>query len=166
MKKLLLLFIGCFFLFGFNPEARASHAAGGEIWYEYAGNAQFPHRYNVYLMLYRDVSGIAAPANAPICIRSGCFTTINKTATKLPFVLQPGSDTTMGTSGSIITPELTDCINLNSPGTMVITEAHRYYTQVDLPGPCGYYIFLFTKCKKHEHKFNWTELFLYRSEIE
>ncbi len=138
MKKLVLLLCTAFIYLSSTTDARSSHFAGGEIWYEYVGNAQFPNRYDVYLIVYRDVSGASMNfyIPAPICIKSSCWGTMTVNAPLLPFTLKPGSDTLPGSiTGSILTPELTDCINPNSPG-LVVTEAYRFYTQVDLPSGC------------------------------
>lgn len=136
MKKLITLLT---ILFALNS-LTASHLAGGEIWYEYAGNSQHPHRYDVYLIVYRDVSGVPMCPGycpAPICITSSCFSTINVNAQLLPFNLSANSDTLPGSfPGSIITPELTDCIDPSDP-SLVTTEAYRFYAQVDLPSVCS-----------------------------
>lgn len=143
MKKLLFLLL----LFSVFAPLQASHIAGGKIWYEYAGSAQHPNRYDVYLIIYRDVSGITMCPGycpAPICITSSCFPQQNVSAQLFPFVLQPGSDTLEGSyPGSIITPYAASCIDSNSPG-MVSTEAYRFHAQVDLPGKCADYRFAYS----------------------
>lgn len=148
MKKIIFTLLATFCMLGFFNDAKASHMAGGEIWYEYAGNASNPNRYNVFLIVYRDVSGISlcSSTNCPqtICISSGCFTDFNVTAQLQPFVLQPGSDTTYGPNGSIITPELTDCVDQNAPD-LVVTEVYRFFAQVDLPGLCSDITFSWNK---------------------
>lgn len=139
MKKIVILMFTSALCLLVTPKAQASHLAGGEIWYEYAGNAQFPNRYDVYLIIYRDVSGVPMCPGycpAPICISSSCFGNMTVNAPVLPFILQPGSDTTAGPFGSILTPELTACVDPNDPG-LVVTEAYRFYTQVDLPSGCA-----------------------------
>lgn len=123
--------------------------AGGEIWYQYIGTTAHPHRYNVYLGLYRDVSGIelcyGGSCTKQICISSSCFNTINLTVNQIPFTSSNiGGDTTLGTDGSIITPSMTDCVDSNSPG-IVTTEYYLFSGQVDLPGTCADYKFSFSE---------------------
>lgn len=148
MKRIIFTVLATLCLLGFSNDAKASHLAGGEIWYEYAGTASHPNRYDVYLIVYRDVSGITlcgSPAcSKTICITSSCFTNFNVTAQLQPFTVQPGSDTTLGSNGSIVTPELTDCVNPNSPD-LVVTEVYKFYAQVDLPGTCSDITFSFSE---------------------
>lgn len=106
------------------------------------------YRYTVYLIVYRDVSGInlCSSTNCPqqICITSSCFQDFNVNAQLSPFVLQPNSDTTYGPNGSIITPELTDCIEPNAPD-LVVTEVYRFVAVVDLPQLCSDITFSWNK---------------------
>lgn len=155
MKKIIFTLLATFCMLGFFNDAKASHFAGGEIWYEYAGTAANPNRYNVYLIVYRDISGVnLCPSYCPaeICVKSSCFPTQSYTAPLLPFVLQnpaPAGDTAYGSfPGSILTPELTDCVNPNS-SNMVYTEAYRFYTQIDLPGTCSDITFSYTESARN-----------------
>lgn len=136
MKKLLLAFT---LFLSFNS-LFASHLAGGEIWYEYAGTAQNPNRYDVYVILYRDISGVPmCPSYCPItlCISSSCFADFSVPAPLYPFTVKPGSDTAIGTyPGSIILPSTTQCVSSNAPN-LVFTEAYRFHAQVDMPGNCS-----------------------------
>lgn len=141
MKKLILAVT---LLVSFNT-LFASHMAGGEIWYEYAGTAQHPNRYDVYVILYRDISGIplcpSGNCSIDVCITSSCFPTTTMTANLAPFTLMPGSDTTYGSyPGSIVLPNSIKCVNANSPN-LVFTEVYRFHTQVDLPGTCSDFTF-------------------------
>lgn len=143
MKKLLFLLL----LISTLAPVKGSHIAGGKIWYEYAGDSLHPYRYDVYLIIYRDVTGVTmCPGYCPasICITSSCFGGQNVNAPLLPFVLQPGSDTTAGSyPGSIITPYAASCTDPNDPG-MVFTEAYRFHAQVDLPGKCADFQFAYS----------------------
>lgn len=142
MKKLLLLL----FFALISQFSSASHLAGGEIWYEYAGDTTHPYRYNIYVIVYRDMSGVTmCPGYCPasICIQSSCFPNQTITAPLEPFNLMPGSDTLKGSyPGSILTPGLSDCVDSSS--AMVYTEMYRFSAQVDLPGMCSDYTFTYS----------------------
>lgn len=72
-----------------RPEACASHAQGGDLRYEYIGDQFSPARPNYYKVscrLFRDCSGIAAPATLTLNCRVGACGTTNSqnfTATML-----------------------------------------------------------------------------------
>jgi hypothetical protein len=120
---------------------KASHIAGGKIWYEYAGDSMHPYRYDVYMIIERDVSGVPMSSYLPaqVCITSSCFSTINISMPLLPFTLQPGSDTLAGSyPGSIVTPGQTECLGQMSS---VSAESYLVYKQVDLPGKCSDFSF-------------------------
>ncbi len=115
--------------------------AGGKIWYEYAGDAQHPYRYNVYMILERDISGVTMTSYLPatICITSSCFSTTTLSMPLLPFSIKPGSDTIPGSySGSIVTPGQSDCLGQMSS---VAAESYFLHQQVDLPGKCADFSF-------------------------
>ncbi|RAK68219.1 hypothetical protein DLM85_09310 [Hymenobacter edaphi] len=57
------------------PAARASHALGGQLTYEYVGTASQPNRYRVTCRFFRDCSGIDAPAQLTLSCRVGTVTT-------------------------------------------------------------------------------------------
>ncbi len=141
LKKIILLAILIVTTFW---NANASHAAGGEIWYEYIGTTQNPHRYQVFLEFYRDVSGIPAPSTYNICVSSSCFGNSSVTATLYPIIPKFGSDTIPGSvPGSIITPGQSYCVDVNSPG-QVITETYLAMAVVDLPGVCADFVFAYS----------------------
>lgn len=140
MKKLLLAFT---LFLSFNS-LFASHLAGGEIWYEYAGTTVSPNRYKVYLQIYRDMNGLTlcGSTNCPqtVCISSSCFSNQSITLSLEPFKIMPGSDTVLATNGGIITPGISSCV-LNSS---VVTEQFLFSTEVDLPGKCSDFTFSFS----------------------
>src|SRR5688572_17142680 len=68
MKRLITLLSLAFMLVGANlQEALASHAAGAQITWRYAGT---PNTYIVTVKFYRDCAGITAPAQVTICYSS------------------------------------------------------------------------------------------------
>lgn len=122
----------------------AVNYSGGEIWYEYAGTAQHPHRYDVYALVYVSRPGPdMCPTYCPIdiCISSSCFPAQTVQANMLPFTLKPGSDTLYGSyPGSILTPRTIECASYNS-FNFLVTEIYRFHAQVDLPGICSDFTF-------------------------
>src|SRR5690606_35150660 len=130
----------------------ASHFAGGEIWYEHKPTPGFPNRYDVYLLIYRDIAGVSmCPGYCPvdICITSSCYPTQNITGQLLPFHLQPDSDTASGSyPGSIVVPNVAQCVNPNSPG-LVFTEVYRFKATIDLPGPCADFRFAYSESARN-----------------
>lgn len=148
MKKLLLavtLFLSFNSLF-------ASHFAGGEIWYEYAGDAQNPNRYDVYVLVYRDISGVSmCPSYCPaeICVTSSCFPSMTVTAPLDPFIIQPGSDTAYGSyPGSILALNGNQCVTTGS-ANLIYTEIYRFHAQIDLPGPCSDFTFTYSESSRN-----------------
>lgn len=148
MKKLLLavtLFLSFNSLF-------ASHFAGGEIWYEYSGDAQNPNRYDVYVLVYRDISGVSmCPGYCPaqICVSSSCFPNMTVTAPLDPFILQPGSDTAYGSyPGSILAFNGNQCVTTGS-ANLIYTEVYRFHAQIDLPGPCSDFTFTYSETARN-----------------
>ena len=58
-----------------SPTARASHAQGGQLTYEYVGTAAQPNRYKVTCRFFRDCSGIDVPTSFTLNCRVGTPTT-------------------------------------------------------------------------------------------
>ena len=144
MKKILTILI-CFSCFA---TLKASHLAGGEIWYEYAGDSLHPNRYVINLRLYRDVSGaIFGSGGKTVCVSSSCFSNFNVYLNLVPVVdkVLPLDTLPGSVPGSILTPDLTDCVDSNSPG-LVFSEAYLYQKVVDLPGKCSNFMFSYAEC--------------------
>lgn len=149
MKKLLytLPFVLAFIFSGHKAEA--SHMAGGEIWYVFTGDSLHPYKYRVYLQFYRDITGISAPANPRLCIKSGCYNNFDVPFTFLPFSVGPNSDTTLNGNGSIMTPNLNECVPAAS--VSVQTEVYRFYADITLPGPCSDWTFGFNESARNSN---------------
>ncbi len=140
MKKLLTLLVITVCLFSAN----ATHLAGGKIWYEYIGNVQNPYRYNVFVQIDRDLSGVPMSLPGDVCVKSSCFTTSTHTAPLLPFYPSIGSDTVPGTrQGSFVLPGQADCFDFSllGLGWYITTETYLLHCQIDLPGKCSDFIF-------------------------
>ena len=126
-------------LFGFGFIAEASHAAGGEIYYEHKPTATQPRRYEVTVIFYRDMTGINAPAQAPVCVKSPCFSSFTVNLPKIPYT-GPGQD-----NGGQVVPDLTDCISSSQPGFRNVSK-HTYRAYINLPQDCADVRFIFTEC--------------------
>lgn len=138
MKKLIPYFVTvvtilCFVL---TPtRVKASHAAGGEIIYEWISDST----YRVFFKFYRDCTGASAPTSQPLCYKNSCNTTVyNKTMAVYPGQIPPGvtngSPVSLGCSNSS-----TNCTNSSS----TIPGYHEwwYYADVTLPFQCDYWTF-------------------------
>jgi gliding motility-associated-like protein len=103
--KLLILFL----LAGplCSTQVKASHAAGGEISYEWISDST----YRVYFKFYRDCTGTSEPTTVPMCI-SGCSIARTKTLTK---IIKLPDSTANGTPVSAgCPPNGTKCTNSSS----------------------------------------------------
>ncbi|MEZ5015607.1 MAG: gliding motility-associated C-terminal domain-containing protein [Flavipsychrobacter sp.] len=70
----------------FNKEAKASHAAGGEIVYEWLGDST----YRFFFKFYRDCTGISQPTSVSLCFFNSCTnTTFNRTMTQWTGTVPP-----------------------------------------------------------------------------
>ncbi len=72
MRKLHSFLLVTFAILSFalmpNKEAKASHAAGGEIIYEWISDST----YRLFFKFYRDCTGIGEPGSATVCITDSC----------------------------------------------------------------------------------------------
>lgn len=67
-KRYLFFIFGLIFLLGVNQQARATHAAGGELIYEWISDST----YRFYFKFYRDCGGITEPTTVDLCYFSSC----------------------------------------------------------------------------------------------
>jgi gliding motility-associated-like protein len=115
-------------------EVRASHAAGGEIIYEWLQGST----YKITFKFYRDCSGIAAPANLALCYTNTCTNTTLTTILYPLSVLPDGSPN--GGPVSLGCPGVgTTCTNTSSavPGY----REWWYTANVTLPSACSLWRF-------------------------
>jgi gliding motility-associated-like protein len=131
MKKLFTLLVLALMVVVMTPDtSKASHMAGVDITYEYAGS---PNTFLVRLKFYRDCLGISAPTQVTICY----------------------SSVSTGQNGSVIASQVsttpvpsTPCVNAASscPGGVGDIEEYVYETIVTLPGPAVDWIFSWADC--------------------
>ncbi len=87
MKRLLLLLCTLFTLSSlYSTEARASHAAGGEIIYVHISDST----YQFFYKFYRDCTGVSEPGTVQLCIYNNCTNqTFTRTMQKWTGTLPP-----------------------------------------------------------------------------
>ncbi|MFM2191300.1 MAG: hypothetical protein RLZZ118_257 [Bacteroidota bacterium] len=132
MKKLLLLFTVCLIV-GLSQQAKASHAAGGELTYEWLSGST----YRFTLKFYRDCTGISEPTNFNMCYYNTCNQTYyNQTLVKT---------TTLPNGSPNGTPVPTGCPNptacQNSTSTIPGFEEWWYQGDVTLASQCTEWAF-------------------------
>ena len=132
MKKLLLLFT-VFLIVGLSQQAKASHAAGGELTYEWLSGST----YRFTLKFYRDCTGIPEPTNFNMCYYNTCNQTYyNQTLVKT---------TTLPNGSPNGTPVPTGCPNptacQNSTSTIPGFEEWWYQGDVTLASQCTEWAF-------------------------
>ncbi len=119
--------IGLVFIVGllFSQQAKASHAAGGEIWYDYIGDSTgVPNQYLVSIKLYRDASGITLPTSLGVCVSSSCFSNTTLTLPMIGAANQP-------------VPGLDPCADDQSDPNYVPMVFNYYKATVVLGGLCA-----------------------------
>lgn len=114
--------------------ANASHAAGGEISYEWVSDST----YKVIFKFYRDCAGVGEPNTVTLCYRNTCNSqggtiTLNKIA-KLPDSSNNGSPVSLGCPGTG-----TRCTNTSS--TVPGYREWWYVNTVTLPSRCNFWRF-------------------------
>ncbi|RYD55612.1 MAG: gliding motility-associated C-terminal domain-containing protein [Sphingobacteriales bacterium] len=138
MRKHISILLSCLavvFLSLFNTkEAKASHAAGGEIVYEWISDST----YRFFFKFYRDCGGIDKPPAQTLCYFSSCDPTVQQAPMSLwPGQIPPGvangEAVTLGCSGSS-----TECDgNASIPGV----QEWWYYCVVTLSHKCNFWTF-------------------------
>jgi len=142
MKKFIFLtgFFAIFLLAG-SFEAKASHAAGGEITYEYIGDSTgIPFHYAIVVKVYRDSSGIGLPPSVNVCIESSCFG--SQTVTFNQF----GTGSSTGPQGGEPIVSQSQCASNSSDPNYVKFYRFRYGGTVILDGKCADWKFAYQTC--------------------
>ncbi len=116
------LFLTCWF-----NEVQASHAAAGEIIYEYTG---VPNQYLVSLRFFRDCSGISAPSSVTFEYFSPSNCMAGGVTSAVPGVYV----------GTVDDP----CVDAGT--SALCAEEWRYSTTITLPGPCPDWVFSYDVC--------------------
>ena len=134
MKKLIYTAASCLLLLlSFQAfDAKASHAAGGELIYQWISDST----YRFYFKFYRDCTGIPEPPSVPMCYYNTCTNqtaqvTLNKLST-LPSGFPNGS------------PVATGCANQPSTCNGGSVPGYRewwYSADLTLPFKCNYWRF-------------------------
>lgn len=120
MKKLILFSI----LFGATMQAKATHAVGGEITYEYIGDSTgVANQYQIFLTIYRrNESGSASLGNTfNVDMNGACF----PMAQVLVSRFTPANSTMAGDGGVVL--QSPSCINSLNPGSGFFNISAHYY---------------------------------------
>ncbi len=113
--------------------SRASHSAGGEIFYEYIGDSTgIPFQYKIKLVLYFDQSGVTAPSSVNVCYNSSCFSGGTLNINNSNFSVQP-------------IPNRFQCLLSTSPGYVDIGLGF-YEDVITLQGKCADWTFSYSLC--------------------
>lgn len=129
MSKFLLTLSLILTFVTFSKNAHATHAMGGDIWYECNGG----NSYTIYFAFYRDCNGVSAPNTVNISYSSSCTGTSSLTLTRIP---NTGQDITPVCPG-----QQTTCSGGSFPGV----EKYVYSATVTLP-PCDDWSFSTSVC--------------------
>ena len=130
---LTILFIFCACFFG-SKKSFATHAAGGELLYEWTGGST----YKIIFKFYRDCGGASQPSSQVVCYKNTCNSvsgTINLNAiSTLPGGNPNGTPVSTGCAGSS-----TECDNPSS--TVPGYREWWYEGTITLPSQCDSWIF-------------------------
>jgi gliding motility-associated-like protein len=130
MKSSLCLLVLTLLLLNSNT-AKASHAAGGELLYEYVSGST----YKIIAKFYRDCNGINEPASLSGCYWDTCNNVYNTlTIPKSTQNLSNGQVVVMPCTGQTL---MTTCNGGSEPGF----REWVYETTVTLPNQCGLWTF-------------------------
>lgn len=135
MKRFLPVLLAATFLMGLTlvPKTTlASHAAGGELLYEWVSDST----YKIYFKFYRDCAGIAEPTTVTVCYNNTCNaqggSIVLSKLTTLPGGGFNGQDVSTGCPGYPTT-----CSGGSNPGY----KEWWYSGNVTLPSRCDYWRF-------------------------
>ncbi len=133
--RLVFCVLLCFGLWS-SQEARADHAAGGELIYDHISDST----YAFIFKFYRDCGGIPAPSIVEMCYSSSCL------PSKLTAVLQAIDSLPDGRpNGSILHPDCDTFPNLctepNNPNAKPAYEEYWYSDTITLPSSCADWTF-------------------------
>ena len=133
MRKFLLYAISCIALLtSFTKEAKASHAAGGEIVYEWVSDST----YRFYFKFYRDCVGIPEPNTVNMCYYNNCDANAgNVTLSKL-ITLPDGTP-----NGSEVSPGCPGYPTVCNGGQLPGYKEWWYSNTVTLPTRCDFWTF-------------------------
>ena len=111
---------------------KASHAVGGEIYYEYIGDSTgVPHHYIIFMKLYRRTAGIAFGNSETVQIQSSCYPNQNISLSG-------------GVNLNVPLQNFSECIDSNIASSVV--NYYEYSGHVVLPGICSDFRFSYSIC--------------------
>lgn len=117
----------------FGAQLKASHYSNGEIYYKWAPIATDSNRYEVFVNIYSNPSGLnigGSPLN--LCITSSCFSTFNLS---LPQIIPGPGQASSLISNAWSVPEQLNCLDSSASSYRNMVRYH-YQAVVSLPGTC------------------------------
>lgn len=130
MRKILIALTALLVAVSF--ESKASHLAGGEIFYEHvAGTVR---DYKVTLIIYRDLNGIALGNTANLNYSSSCNAGGNVTLSATP-----------GTTLNAPVTGAYPCVSLSTAGSVPFSS-YSYQGTITLPTNCNDWVFYWSSC--------------------
>jgi hypothetical protein len=137
MKLFRLLILTFVLSFIYNEEVFASHAAGGELTYEYVSGNTYKFRFKIY----RDCSGIGVATTYSMCVENQCdlstvYVTLNQIATL------PGGQP----NGSVISNGCPGYPTTCNGGSLIGYREYWYEGTYTLPNNCNQFIFSVDEC--------------------
>ncbi len=135
MKRVVFAFLVLLYL-GNTAQLRATHLAGGEIWYDYIGDSTgVPYQYCITLRIYKDNSPGTAGlgTTALLCVASSCY---SSSTISLPLV---------GSQYQAV-PGLDPCADDQSDPNYVPLVYNEYKGCITLGGKCADWSFSWNSC--------------------
>jgi gliding motility-associated-like protein len=148
-KNTLLLVLTLLFTCLFAPlKTKASHLAGGEIFYEHlAGNS-----YRLYVFIYRDAYGATMPSSIDLCITSSCYATRS-------VILNQAPDPISGNPSGSPVEDLNECASPPVGATGGVNyELYVYSGIITLEGLCADWRFSYSLSARNSAIMNITGL--------
>jgi len=127
-----MLLISCFLLVSHSTRLHASHAAGGELLYEWVSGST----YRFYFKFYRDCSGIPEPDSQRMCYFNSCNNQSGQVWLQKMIVLPGGI-----LNAEEVSPGCAGFYTLCSGGSLTGFREWWYSATVTLPSQCNYWTF-------------------------
>lgn len=135
MKKGILFAVSLLFILSFfHHQVKASHAAGGELVYEWVSGST----YRFIFKFYRDCGGAGEPNSVVLCAKNTCTNqSYTRTLTKMSVLPGGGSNGQQVSTGCANQKNKCDSVQSNIPGY----REWWYVVDFTLPSACSSWVF-------------------------